>query len=264
MRLKHTRTLPIALGVVVIAAALVVAVQLRKSAPPEPARLLPGADAFLYANFGWVRKINSSTKPMFPVAHDPDYERFIRRPASIMSATSMRSPLPCTIRNSGPEEEPAEPHPNPGFPKYSWDISMAAKCTAYLKQTARSDRKLRLGRHLYDPDFRANVPDRFSRRGHSRRLESRRRRSHPRNDRPLAASGLSLRRPAVPPALLQARSTRQPGMADRPDRSLRARLRGLVRGFSKARQCSHLRQLQPVAPAATRRRAPPPRRSLGG
>ena len=75
MRIR--RTLPIALGVVIVAALLTVAVQLRKDAPPEPARLLPGADAFLYADLSWVRKTNSG-KPFFPVSHEPEYERFIQ------------------------------------------------------------------------------------------------------------------------------------------------------------------------------------------
>jgi hypothetical protein len=74
MRIR--RTLPIALAVVSVAAAVTLAVQLRKHAPPEPARLLPGADAFLYANFGWVRKVSSN--PLPAVSHDPGYESFIQ------------------------------------------------------------------------------------------------------------------------------------------------------------------------------------------
>ncbi len=74
MRIR--RTFPIALAVVLVAAAVTIAVQLRKHAPPESARLLPGADAFLYANFGWVRKISSA--PLPSVSHDPEYERFIQ------------------------------------------------------------------------------------------------------------------------------------------------------------------------------------------
>jgi len=75
MRIR--RAFPIALAVVVVAAAVTLAVQLRKHAPPEPARLLPGADAFVYADFGWVRKA-SSGKSFFsgangPVPHDPEY-----------------------------------------------------------------------------------------------------------------------------------------------------------------------------------------------
>jgi hypothetical protein len=73
MRIR--RTLPLVLTVVILAAAVTVAVQLRKHAPPEPARLLPAADAFLYADFSWVRKL--STTPLPPVSHDPEYDRFI-------------------------------------------------------------------------------------------------------------------------------------------------------------------------------------------
>jgi hypothetical protein len=74
MRIR--RAFPIALAVVIVGAAVTIAVQLRKHAPPEPARLLPGGDAFLYANFGWLRKVSSN--PLPPVLHDPEYERFIQ------------------------------------------------------------------------------------------------------------------------------------------------------------------------------------------
>jgi peptidoglycan/LPS O-acetylase OafA/YrhL len=74
MRIR--RTLPIVLVVVIVVAAVTLTVQLRKHAPPEPARLLPGADAFLYANFNWIRKANGG-RPFFPVAHDPEYDHFI-------------------------------------------------------------------------------------------------------------------------------------------------------------------------------------------
>jgi hypothetical protein len=75
MRIR--RTLPIVLVVLVIAAALILAVQLRKRAPPEAARLLPGADAFVYVNLGWMRRANSG-KELPAVSHDPEYERFIQ------------------------------------------------------------------------------------------------------------------------------------------------------------------------------------------
>jgi hypothetical protein len=76
MRIR--RTFPIALGVVVVAAAVILAVQLRKHAPPEPARLLPGADAFLYMNLGWARKANGGNN-LPAVSYDPEYERFIQQ-----------------------------------------------------------------------------------------------------------------------------------------------------------------------------------------
>jgi hypothetical protein len=74
MRIR--RTFPIVLAVVIVAAAVTLAVQLRKLAPPEPARLLPGADAYFYLNLGWVRRTNS-IKELPAVSHDPEYERFI-------------------------------------------------------------------------------------------------------------------------------------------------------------------------------------------
>jgi hypothetical protein len=75
MRIR--RTLPIFAFVVLIVAAVILAVQLRKHAPPEPARLLPGADAFVYVDLSWVRRVNSG-KELPAVSHDPEYERFIR------------------------------------------------------------------------------------------------------------------------------------------------------------------------------------------
>src|SRR5580700_5194284 len=75
MRIR--RAFPIALVVVVVAAAVTLAVQLRKHAPPETARLLPGGDAFFYLDLRWARKTNSGKK-LAPVSHDPEYERFIR------------------------------------------------------------------------------------------------------------------------------------------------------------------------------------------
>lgn len=75
MRIR--RTLPIFFAVVIVAAAVTLAVQLRKHAPPEPARLLPGADAFFYLDLGRARYANSG-KELPAVSHDPEYERFIR------------------------------------------------------------------------------------------------------------------------------------------------------------------------------------------
>ena len=76
MRIR--RPFPLALAVVVVAAAVTVAVQLRKNAPPEPARLLPGADAFVYVNLGWVRKLNPESG-VPAVYHDPEYQHFIEQ-----------------------------------------------------------------------------------------------------------------------------------------------------------------------------------------
>ena len=74
MRIK--RTLPVLIAVLVVAAAVVVIVELRKHAPPEAARLLPGADGFLYVNLKWIRTFNA-TGQLPPVSREPDYQKFV-------------------------------------------------------------------------------------------------------------------------------------------------------------------------------------------
>ena len=74
MRLK--RRLPVLIAVLLVAAAVFAVVQLRRRAPPEAARLLPGADGFFYVNLKWLRTLKAIGQ-LPPVAHDPDYERFL-------------------------------------------------------------------------------------------------------------------------------------------------------------------------------------------
>src|SRR5947209_8773983 len=75
MRIR--RGLPISVGVLLVAGAVALIVELRKHAPPEPARLLPGGDAFFYINLSWIRRVNVVNQ-LPPVSHDPEYERFIQ------------------------------------------------------------------------------------------------------------------------------------------------------------------------------------------
>jgi hypothetical protein len=75
VRLK--RRFPILLAVLLVAAAVVAAVQLRRRAPPEPARLLPSADGFLYVNLKWLRTLKAIGE-LPAVSHDPEYEQFIQ------------------------------------------------------------------------------------------------------------------------------------------------------------------------------------------
>jgi hypothetical protein len=75
MRIK--RALPILLGFLIFVASVALIVQLRKHAPPEPARLLPGADAFLYIDLKWMRRADIATH-LPEVPHEAEYEQFIR------------------------------------------------------------------------------------------------------------------------------------------------------------------------------------------
>ena len=75
MRIK--RALPVLFGFLIAAAAVTIVVQLRKHAPPEAARLLPGADAFLYLDLSWMR-LTDIGHHLPAVPHDPEYENFIQ------------------------------------------------------------------------------------------------------------------------------------------------------------------------------------------
>src|SRR5208282_4957578 len=74
MRIRRHLLIPLAVLLIVAAVALVVT--LRKHAPPEAARLLPGADGFFYINLKWVRTFNA-TSQLPPVSRDPEYQKFV-------------------------------------------------------------------------------------------------------------------------------------------------------------------------------------------
>ena len=66
--------IPIGL-VLLIFAAILAAVLLRKNSPPEAARLLPEADALLYVNLKPLRAVTHFDRR--PIEHDADYQAFI-------------------------------------------------------------------------------------------------------------------------------------------------------------------------------------------
>ncbi len=74
MRIR--RRLPIPVAVLLLVAAVALIVTLRKHAPPEAARLLPGADGFFYINLEWVRKFNAASQ-LPPVSREPEYQKFV-------------------------------------------------------------------------------------------------------------------------------------------------------------------------------------------
>ena len=74
MRIR--RRLPILLIVLLLAAVVALIVTLRKHAPPEAARLLPGADGFFYINLKWIRTFNA-TSQLPTVSRDPEYQKFV-------------------------------------------------------------------------------------------------------------------------------------------------------------------------------------------
>jgi hypothetical protein len=135
MRIR--RSLPIAFGVLIIAAALTVAVQLRKHAPPEPARLLPGADAFLYVNLGWARKANGgNTLPA--VSHDPDYERFIQETGFEFERDLEAVAFAVHYPASWPGGGTGSSAPEPRFSEVFVGKFHGERLSAYLRKLAKS------------------------------------------------------------------------------------------------------------------------------
>jgi hypothetical protein len=140
MRIR--RTLPIVLMVVMLGAAVTVAVQLRKHAPPEPARLLPGADAFVYADFGWARKANGGKLLLpgspDPVSHDPEYEKFIQETGfdfeRDLDAVAFAIHYPQKWAGGGTGGR----SPESRFSEVFIGRFDGSKCLAYLKRTAQS------------------------------------------------------------------------------------------------------------------------------
>jgi hypothetical protein len=73
--LMRKRTRYSLLLMLALVAALVVAVWLRKTAPPEVARLLPESDAIVYVNLKPLRLATHFDRT--PVVHSPDYQHFV-------------------------------------------------------------------------------------------------------------------------------------------------------------------------------------------
>jgi hypothetical protein len=135
MRIR--RTFPIVLAVVIVAAAVTLAVQLRKHAPPEPARLLPGADAFFYLNLKSARRANSG-KELPAVSHDPEYERFIRETGFQFERDLDQAAFAIHYPASWPSGGTGGPAREPRFSEVLEGKFHSERLTAYLRQIAQS------------------------------------------------------------------------------------------------------------------------------
>ncbi len=135
MRIR--RTLPVFVLVVLIIAAVFIAVQLRKHAPPEAARLLPGADAFIYADLTWVRKANSG-KELPAVSHDPAYERFIRETGFQFERDLDEAAFAVHYPASWPGGGTGGSAPEPRFSEVLVGKFHSERLTAYLREIAKA------------------------------------------------------------------------------------------------------------------------------
>src|SRR5271155_2920116 len=77
----HKRTRYSLLLMLALMAALVVALVLRKAAPPEVARLLPESDAIVYANLKPLRAATHFDRS--PINRSPEYQQFIDAPGIV-------------------------------------------------------------------------------------------------------------------------------------------------------------------------------------
>jgi hypothetical protein len=134
MRLK--RTLPLVAAVVVVAAAVFVAVELRKHAPPEAARLLPSADAFVYADFSWLHKITSA--PLPAVSRDPEYEQFVRETGFEFERDLESVAVAVHYPSAWPGGGTATSAPEPRFSEVFVGKFDGERLTGYLRHTASS------------------------------------------------------------------------------------------------------------------------------
>jgi hypothetical protein len=135
MRIR--RTLPVVLSVLIIAAAVTLAVQLRKLAPPEPARLLPGADAFFYFDLTWARRLNGG-KELPQVSHDPEYERFIQATGFQFDRDLDEAAFAMHYPASWPGGGTGGPATEPRFSEVLVGKFHGERLISYFRQVARS------------------------------------------------------------------------------------------------------------------------------
>jgi hypothetical protein len=135
MRIR--RTFPVILGVVAVAAAVTLAVQLLRHAPPEPARLLPTADAFFYFDLEWARKANAG-HALPAVSHDPEYERFIQATGFQFERDLDKAAFAIHYPEKWPGGGTGGAAPEPRFSEVFVGKFDGDRLKAYLKQAAKS------------------------------------------------------------------------------------------------------------------------------
>jgi len=122
---------------VIVTAAVTLAVQLRKHAPPESARLLPGGDAFLYLNLGWARKANGGNN-LPAVSHDPEYERFIQQTGIEFERDLDAAAFAIHYPAKWPDGGSGGSAPEPRFSEVFVGKFHSERLRAYLRQLAQS------------------------------------------------------------------------------------------------------------------------------
>ncbi|MGC2821187.1 MAG: hypothetical protein WA198_15965 [Candidatus Sulfotelmatobacter sp.] len=120
-----------------IVAAVTIAVQLRKQAPPEVARLLPGGDAFFYVNLGRIRRVTGG-KTLPAVSHDPEYERFISQTGFEFERDLDEAAFAVHYPGNWPGGGTGESAPEPRFSEVLKGEFHGERLSAYLRQIAQA------------------------------------------------------------------------------------------------------------------------------
>jgi hypothetical protein len=137
---RWKRRLPVVFAVLAVTAALVAVVQLRRRAPPEPARLLPGADAFVYVNLKWLRTLKALAQ-LPPVPHDPDYEKFIQETGFQFERDLDEAAIAVHYPASWGHGATGGSVPQPRFSEVFVGKIQSERLTAYLKRVAQGVEK---------------------------------------------------------------------------------------------------------------------------
>src|SRR5271169_5217097 len=135
--MRFRRRLPILIGVLLIAGVIALLVTLRKHAPPEAARLLPGADGFFYVNLNWIRKVHA-LGPWPPVIRDPEFERFIQQTGFQFETDLDEAACAIHYPASWPGGGTGASAPEPRFSEVLIGKFQGERLRSYLQQVAQS------------------------------------------------------------------------------------------------------------------------------
>lgn len=133
MRRRRSLAL-LTIAVLLVAAALVAVVQLRRRAPPEAARLLPGADGFLYVNLKWLRALKAIGE-LPAVPHDAEYEQFIQETGFQFERDLDEAAFAVHYPNLSVTGKP-NPDPHPRFSEVFVGKIETQRLRAYLQKLA--------------------------------------------------------------------------------------------------------------------------------
>lgn len=103
--MRRRRTIIIAASVLAVAAAIALAVFLRKRAAPEPARLLPNADAFIYVNLKPLRQAGVIGQKAPPIA-EPEYAQFVQETGFQFERDLDEAAFAVHLPERAPDEQP--------------------------------------------------------------------------------------------------------------------------------------------------------------